>query len=88
MWSFVGNKGNKQWVWLALDVNSGEIIGVFVGARSLDGAKGLWQSLPGVDRQCAVCYTDFWSAYEQVIPKSRHRFVAKSSGRTNLTNAV
>jgi IS1 family transposase len=88
MWSFVGNKGNKQWVWLALDVNSGEIIGVFVGARSLDGAKGLWQSLPGVDRQCAVCYTDFWSAYEQVIPKSRHRSVAKSSGRTNLTNAV
>lgn len=84
MWSFVGNKGNKQWVWLALDVNSGEIIGVFVGARSLDGAKGLWQSLPGVYRQCAVCYTDFWSAYEQVIPKSRHRSVAKSSGRTNL----
>ncbi len=27
---------------------------------------------------------DFWSAYEQVIPKSRHRAVDKSSGRTNL----
>ncbi len=40
--------------------------------------------VPGVYRQCAVCYTDFWEAYEQVIPKSRHRAVGKSSGRTNL----
>ncbi len=44
----------------------------------------LWQSLPEVDRQCAVCYTDFWSAYEQVIPQSRHRPVGKNSGKTNL----
>ncbi len=27
---------------------------------------------------------DFWSAYEQIIPKSRHRAVGKNSGRTNL----
>jgi IS1 family transposase len=71
MWSFVGNKGNKQWIWLALDWKSGEIVGVFVGERSRDGARGLWQSLPSVYKQCAVCYTDFWEAYEQVIPKSR-----------------
>lgn len=84
MWSFVSNKGNKQWVWLALDVNSGEIVGVYVGTRSRSGAYGLWQSLPPVYRQCAVCYTDFWEAYEQVIPNSRHRAVGKNSGKTNL----
>lgn len=32
---------------------------------------------------CAVCYTDFWSAYEQVFPKSRHQAVSKQSGKTN-----
>ncbi|MDV2997370.1 MAG: IS1 family transposase ISLysp1 [Chroococcidiopsis sp. SAG 2025] len=84
MWSFVGNKGNKQWIWLALDVKTREIVGVFVGARSRSGADGLWQSLPGVYRQCAICYTDFWSAYEQVIPEFRHQAVGKESGRTNL----
>ena len=24
MWSFVSNKGNKQWIWLALDMKTGE----------------------------------------------------------------
>ncbi len=50
MWSFVGSKDNKQWVWLAIDAHSREIVGVFVGARSRQGAKGLWQSLPAVYR--------------------------------------
>ena len=33
--------------------------------------------------QCAICYTDFWAAYENVIPKKRHRPVGKESGKTN-----
>jgi len=84
MWSFVGNKKNKQWKELALDVTTGEIVGVYIGKRNREGAEGLWESLPAVYRQCAVCYTDFWSAYEQVIPQSRHRAIGKNSGRTNL----
>ena len=39
-------------------------------------------SLPGVYRQCAVCYTDFWSAYELVFPDSRHKSVGKETGLT------
>lgn len=30
LWSFVDNKGNKQWVWLALDANTCEIVGVYI----------------------------------------------------------
>jgi hypothetical protein len=33
LWSFVDNKGNKQWVWLALDADTREIVGVYMGAR-------------------------------------------------------
>ncbi len=84
MWSFVANKGNKQWIWLALDVNTREIVGVYVGDRSGEGAQGLWDSLPGVYRQCAVSYTDFWSAYNEVFPSQRHQSVGKDSGQTSL----
>jgi len=34
MWSFVGNKKNKQWKELALDVNTAEIVGRAVGKNS------------------------------------------------------
>jgi IS1 family transposase len=83
MWSFVGNKGNKQWIWLAIDVLTKEIVGVYIGQRDKDGARGLWNSLPAVYRQCAVSYTDFWSAYGIVFPKKRHRVVGKDTGQTN-----
>ena len=33
LWSFVDNKGNQQWVRLALDANTREMVGVYVGAR-------------------------------------------------------
>ena len=82
-WSFVGNKGNKQWIWLAIDRATREIIGVHVGDRSRQGAMALWRSLPPVYRQCATCYTDFWDAYQTVLPSKRHRAVGKESGQTN-----
>ncbi len=83
MWSFVGNKGNKIWIWLAKDIKTGEIVGVYAGSRDEEGAQKLWDSLPGVYRQCAVAYTDFWSSYKAVFPKGRHRAVGKESGMTN-----
>lgn len=57
--SFVGNKGKKQWIWLALDVETREIVGFHIGDRSEQEAKKFWDSLPSVYRQCAVAYTDF-----------------------------
>ena len=60
-----------------------EIVGVYVGDRSKQGARGLWNSLPSVYRQYAICYTDFWASYENVIPEKHHRAVGKESGKTN-----
>ena len=40
--SFVDDKKNKQWVWLAMDVATKEIVGFHVGARVL------WDCLPPV----------------------------------------
>ncbi|NJN23634.1 MAG: IS1 family transposase [Acaryochloridaceae cyanobacterium RL_2_7] len=83
LWSFVDHKGNKQWVWLALDRVSREIIGLYIGDRSRESAQQLWNSLPGVYRQCAKVYTDYWEAYVTVIPSTRHVAVGKESGLTS-----
>jgi insertion element IS1 protein InsB len=83
LWSFVGNKGNQQWVWLALDAQTREIVGVHIGYRSAVSAIALWNSMPPVYRQCAVIYTDHWSAYDSVLPTKRHRSVDKDSGCTS-----
>ena len=81
LWSFFGSKDNKQWVWLALDADSREIIGVKVGDRSRQSAKQLWQSLPTVYRQCAVCYTDFWEAMNRCYPASDIEPLARKRGK-------
>ncbi|MEG3989658.1 IS1 family transposase [Microcoleus sp. S28C3] len=42
LWSFVDNKGNQQWIWLALDAQTREIVGVHIGDRSAVSALALW----------------------------------------------
>jgi IS1 family transposase len=88
LWSFFDRKGNKQWIWLALDANTREIIGCHIGDRSRESAKALWKSIPAVYRQCATVYTDYWEAYETVISAKRHYAVGKESGLTGLQDAV
>ena len=83
LWSFVDNKGNQQWVWLALDAQIREIVGVHMVVRSALSARSLWNSMPPVYRQCAVIYTDHWSAYDSVLPSKRYRSVDKDSGCTS-----
>jgi IS1 family transposase/transposase-like protein len=83
LWSFVNSKKNDVYVWLAIDRNSRKIVGCFVGDRTRKSARQLWTSLPEVYQQCTVAYTDFWQAYNTVIPHERHRAVGKESGQTN-----
>ena len=55
LWSFVDDKDNAQWVWLAIDTLTREIVGCYIGDRSGASAQKLWESLPAVYRQCAIC---------------------------------
>ena len=83
MWSFVGYKANKQWIWIALDADSREVVALVVGDRSQVTAQALWDALPPIYRQQAICYTDEWEAYAAVIPAEQHYPVKKQSGKTN-----
>ena len=82
MWSFVGKKINRKWIWLALDTDTKEVVGATIGRRDSEAAKKLWSSLPPVYRQCAVVYTDYWDAYN-VFPCKRHKAIGKHTGLTN-----
>ena len=83
LWSFVDRKGNEQWVWIALDATTREIVGLHIGDRSGKSAQALFGSLPSIYRQCAVIYTDRYSAYPTALPSKRHRPVDKDSGFTS-----
>ena len=85
LWSFVGRKANKQWVWLAFDPQTRQVLAFYVGDRSGQSARKLWRRIPRAYREQATFYTDDWVAYQGVIPPKRHRVCAKGSG---LTNAV
>ncbi len=84
LWSFVQCKANKQWVWLAIDTTSRQVIAFHVGDRSRRSAQQLWRKLPASYRQDATFDTDDWEAYKGVIPAGQHRVCAKGSGRTNI----
>jgi insertion element IS1 protein InsB len=83
LWSFVEKKANKQWIWLAIDTISGQVVGFYVGDRSEKSAQKLWESIPEEYRKDAIVYTDHWDAYKKAIPEEQHRPVDKDSGKTS-----
>ena len=58
MWSFVGSKNNKQWLWLAIDIETKEIVAFSLGERGEKGANQLWNSLPGIYSNPILVATD------------------------------
>ena len=83
MWSFVENKANKQWIWLAMDAKSRQIIAFHVGDRSRESAKALWVNIPEVYQHHATFHTDQYDVYTGVIPAARHKAISKKARKTN-----
>ena len=52
-WSFVQKKANKQWMWIAMDAKTRQIIAFHVGDRSGESGKALWAHIPMVYREQA-----------------------------------
>ena len=83
LWSFVGSKGSRWWVWLALDADTRRVVGAFVGGRDERTAIEFWNSLPAEYRDGAVVHTDFLAAYAAIVPGSRHLPGGKGEGLTS-----
>ena len=81
LWSFVLKKINKRWVWIALCRHTRQVVAYVIGDRSEATCQKLWERVPTAYRQ-AHCYTDFWQAYQKVIPEDQHTACGKESGLT------
>ena len=83
-WSFVGHKANKQWIWIAIDARTKQVIIFYVGDRSRRSAEKLWRRIPQAYRDHATFATDDWETYKGVTPEAPHEVCAEGSGRTNI----
>lgn len=83
LWSFVCSKENPVYIWLALDRNTRQIVGVHLGDRTREDAQKFWDSIPEKYRESAEVYTDCWKSYEKVVPKKKHHPSAKETGETS-----
>jgi len=81
MWGFVGNKDNKQWIWIAIDLHNRQVIAFYVGSRDKDAVRELWQKIPEAYKQHAEFYTDLYDTYVGVIPEKQHH-------RVSITNHI
>jgi insertion element IS1 protein InsB len=52
-----------------------------IGDRREQTCRMLWQAIP-VAYRAGQCYTDFWAAYQAVIPEEQQTAVGKETGET------
>lgn len=72
MWSFVGKKKNKVWIWVVYEPDSKQIIAYHMGRRNLRAAQALWAKIPEEMRQHCYIETDSWEAFRTIIPFEKH----------------
>jgi len=83
MWSFVGKKANKPWLWLAMDAKTRQVMAFHVGDRSRQRGEQLWAKIPAVYQQQATFYTDGYEVYNGVIPPAQHKAITKKARKPN-----
>ena len=83
LWSFVGKRANKQWIWIAMDARTRQVIAFHVGDRSRESARQVWAKIPWVYRAQATFHTDQYDAYRGVIPAARHKAITRHARKTN-----
>jgi IS1 family transposase len=81
LWSFVYSKNNKRWVWIALCRRTRQVVAFYVGDRSEESCRKLWERIPLTYRSCST-YSDYWDAYQKVFATGKHHSVGKESGET------
>src|SRR5881275_187308 len=81
LWSFVLKKANKAWIWIAVCRKTRQVVAYAIGDRSEQTCRILWEAIPEAYR-AGHCYTDFWAAYQAVIPEEQHTAVGKETGET------
>jgi insertion element IS1 protein InsB len=86
MWSFVQNKGNQRWLWLAIHHETRVVLAYTFGTRT----DNVFRELKGLLEPFGITafLTDDWGAYSRNLPEHNH-YISKSLTqrieRKNLT---
>ncbi len=88
MWTFVGQRRRKVWLWLAVERARRRIVAWVLGRRDAATARRLWQALPRRYRRHSWYFTDLFPAYVGVLPRWHHRRCPKGTGGTSIIEAI
>ena len=86
MWSFVQNKGNQRWLWLAIDHDTRSVLAYTFGKRKDEVFRELQALLEPFG--ITMFYTDDWGSYDRNIDPDKHTISKKNTQaieRKNLT---
>jgi len=86
MWSFVGDKSNQRWLWLAIDHNTGETVAFVFGKRKDEVFLKLKELLEPF--KIGKYYTDNWGSYSKNLDEDKHEIGKRNTQiieRKNLT---
>ena len=84
MWSFVQNKGNQRWLWLAIDHNTRAVLAFVFGKRK----DKVFLKLKALLKPFGITtfYTDDWGTYERKLTESTHVVSKKNTQRIERKN--
>lgn len=88
MWTYVGCKANKVWLWLAVERATRRIVAWTLGCRGEKTCAQLWAALPDRFRHNTWYFMDEWAAYAAVLPARFHCPSPKRSGETSIVEAL
>ena len=86
MWSFVNDKSNKKWLWLAVLRRNRQVVAFHIGDRSYITFNELYSKVPKEYKKCQS-RSDFWEAYDN-LPKRLHQKCGKETGETSQVESV
>ena len=72
MWSFVGCKAYKRWIWIVFYPVYRMTAAYHIGDRSDKSARALYNKIPKRLRTCKF-ETDDWDSYKKIFAATQHR---------------
>ena len=84
LWSFVGNKKNQRWLWVAIDHKTSTVLAYTFGKRQDKVFRKLKALLEPFN--ITMFYTDDWGSYERNLNHENHTITKKNTQRIERKN--
>jgi insertion element IS1 protein InsB len=83
LWSVVQHKATRQWIGIAMDAPTRQVMACHGGDRSRESAMEWWAKMPRVYQEEALFHPDHYDAYTGVMPAERHTAIMQQARTTH-----